>query len=202
MPALDRSVKVTCGNCGTSVTKKYLSRHKSCCSGGTLYCANCPNFSTKSRDDLNYHIVKKHATARAKDTHKCKICFKKFSGFYALRQHKTSEHGIQMKSPEIDVNDLLEGDDADPKEELQACQHFFVDSELGKGRNRVSNFTLSTFDNFLINEKLDSVFKGLECAAKNNLAFGFVLKNIEDIFMLTRTIRLWRGLNLCVHHTT
>ena len=68
MPALDRSVKVTCGNCGTSVTNKHLSRHKSSCSGGTLYCANCPNFSTKSRDDLNYHIAKKHATPPLKKT--------------------------------------------------------------------------------------------------------------------------------------
>ena len=180
MPALDRNVKVTCGNCGTLVTKKHLSRHKLRCSGGTLYCANCPNFSTKSRDDLNYHIAKKHATPRAKNTHKCKICFKEFSGFYALRQHKTNEHGLQMKSAELDVSNLLEDDDADLKEELQACQHFLVDSELEKGRHRVFNFVMSTFDNSLINKKLDLVFKGLQCAAKVNLAFGFVLKNVED----------------------
>ena len=140
MPALDRSVKVTCGNCGTSVTKKQLSRHKSRCSGGTLYCANCPNFSTKSRDVLNYHIAKKHATPPLKDTHKCKICFKEFSGFYALQQHKTSEHGLTMKSAEFDVSILLDDDDADLKEELQALQHFLVDSELEKGRHRVFNF--------------------------------------------------------------
>ena len=59
MPALDRNVKVTCENCGTSVTKQQLFRHKSRCSGGTLYCQKCPNFSTKSRDVLNYHIAKK-----------------------------------------------------------------------------------------------------------------------------------------------
>ena len=130
MPALDQNVQVTCGNCGTSVTKKNLSRHKSSCSGGTLYCPQCPNFSTKSRDDLNFHIAKKHATPQVKTTHKCKICFKEFSGFYALRQHKTSEHGVQMKSPESDVNTFPEDNDADLKEELQACQHFLVDSEL------------------------------------------------------------------------
>ena len=28
MPALDRKDKVTCGNCGTSVTKYHLSRHR------------------------------------------------------------------------------------------------------------------------------------------------------------------------------
>ena len=106
--------------------------------------------------------------------------FKQFSGFYALRQHKTSEHGIQMKSAEFDVNNLLKDDDADLKEELQACQHFLLDSEVEKGRHRVFNFAMSTFDNSLNNKKLDLVFNGLKCAAKVNLAFGFVLKNVED----------------------
>ena len=103
MPALYRNVKDTCRNGGISVTKNQLSRPKTRCSNGKLYCANSPNFSTKSRDDLNYHIAKKHATPREKNTHKRKICFKEFSGFYALRQHKTNEHGIQMKSPEIET---------------------------------------------------------------------------------------------------
>ena len=98
MPALDRNVKVSCGSCGTSVTKKHLSRHKTSCTGGTLYCAKCPNFSTESRDDLNCHTAKIHATPRAKNTHKCKSCLKEFSDFYVLRQHKSSEHGIEMKS--------------------------------------------------------------------------------------------------------
>ena len=180
MPALDRSVKVTCGICGTSVTKKHLSRHKSRCSGGTLNCANCPIFSTKSRDDLNYHIAKKHGTPPLKNTHKCKISLKEFSGFYELRQHKTSEHGIQMKSAEFDVSNLLEDDDADLKEELQACQLFLVDSELEKGKHRIFNSAMSTLDNSLIKHIVDLVFKRIECAAKVNLAFGFVLKNFED----------------------
>ena len=179
MPALDRSVKVTCGNCGTSATKKHLSQHKSRCSGGTLYCADCPNFSTESRDDLIYHIAKKYATPPLKNTHKCRICFKEFSGFYALRQHKRSEHGLQIESAELDVSNLREDDDADLEEDLQAW-HFLVASELEKGRHRGFNFAMSTFDNSLINKKLDLVFNGLKCAAKVNLAFGFVLKNIED----------------------
>ena len=58
MPALDRNVKITCGNCGTSVTKKNLSRYKKNCSAGTLYCSKCANFFTKSTDDLNYLIAK------------------------------------------------------------------------------------------------------------------------------------------------
>ena len=43
-----------------------------------------------------------------------------------------------------------------------------------------STFLMSSFDISLLNNKLDYVFKGLKCTAKVNVAFGFVLKNIED----------------------
>ena len=51
---------------------------------------------------------------------------------------------------------------------------------MENGRHRVFNFAMSSFDMSLLNDKLDYVFKELKCAAKVNLAFGFVLKNIED----------------------
>ena len=70
MPALDRIDKVTCGDCGNSVTNYNISRHKLRCSGGALYCLKSPIFSTKSRDDLNYHIAKKHSVPRPSITHK------------------------------------------------------------------------------------------------------------------------------------
>ena len=81
MPVLDRNEKITYDNCGTQTTKKNIVRHKTRCSAGTLYCTQCPNFSTTSQADLNYHIAKKHATPRMKNTHKCKNCLKEFSGF-------------------------------------------------------------------------------------------------------------------------
>ena len=86
-----------------------------------------------------------------KKLHTREKCFKEFSNIYALRQHKTNEHGIQMKLPEFDVNNLLEDDDADLEEELQAGKIFLVDSELEKRRHRVFNFTMSACDNSLIN---------------------------------------------------
>ena len=141
-----------------------------------------------------------------KIAHKFKIFFIEFSGFYALRQHKTNEHGIQMKSGEFDVNNLFEDVEATLKEELQACQDFLVDSEFEKGRHRVFNFTMSTFDNSLINKKLESVFKDSNALPKITLRLDFFSKSLKMyrvvIFMLTRTIRLWRGRNLCVHQTT
>ena len=206
MPALDRNVKVTCRNCGTSVKKKHLSRHKLRCTGGTLYCPKSPNLSTESGDDINYHIAKKHETPPERITHKCKICFKEFSVFFTLRQHNAGEHGNQMKSPQFDLNDLLEDDDANLKEELEACQRFLVDSELEKGRHRVFSFAMSIPDNSLINKKLDLVFKGLKALPKLTLRLDLFSKTLKtdrvDTFMLIRTIRLWRGRKLCVHQTT
>ena len=124
MPALDRNVKVTCGDCGTSVTKFNLSRHELRCSGGAFYCPKCPNFSTKSRDGLNYHIVKKRSVPGPSITYKCKLCHAEFLGFYALRQHKSTQHGTQIGfgANNIDMEDIVEAvDDQSLREELESC---------------------------------------------------------------------------------
>ena len=55
-----------------------------------------------------------------------------------------------------------------------------MDSEFENGRHKVFNFAMSTMDVHRMNEKLDAVFDSLKCAAKVNMAFGFVLKNVED----------------------
>ena len=131
MRALDRNVKVTCENCGTSVTKYHSSRHKTRCSGGALYCTQCPNFFTKSRDDLKYHIAKQHNAAGPSKTYKCILCHADFPGFYALRQHKNTQQGTQIwfGASNIDVEDIVGNvDDQSLREELQSCRHFLVDS--------------------------------------------------------------------------
>ena len=96
MPALNRNEKVICENCGTQTTKLNLARHKKRCSVGTLYCPKCPNFSSKSREDLNYHTAKQHSAAGLSITYKCKLCHAEFTGFYALRQHKNTQHGTKI----------------------------------------------------------------------------------------------------------
>ena len=65
MPSLIRKEKITCEYCGAQFTKNKIVRHKKRCSAGTLYCIQCLNFSLKSRDDLNYHIGKKHSVPRS-----------------------------------------------------------------------------------------------------------------------------------------
>ena len=73
MPYLNRNEKVTCENCGVQITKLNLARHKKRCSTGTLYCTQCPNFSTLSQDDLNYHIAKQHSAAGPSKTYKSNL---------------------------------------------------------------------------------------------------------------------------------
>ena len=73
MRALDRNVKVTYENCCVQITKLDLARHNQRCFAGTLYCTQCPSFSTKSRDDLYYHFVKQRSAAAPSITYKCKL---------------------------------------------------------------------------------------------------------------------------------
>ena len=80
---------------------------------------------------------------------------------------------------------------------MESCKDCLTDIEMEKGKHRVFNFAMSTFDIPLLNDKLDYVFKEQKCAEKVKLAFGFVLKKNGclkmyrvDNFMLTRTLRL------------
>ena len=182
MPFLKRKGKVASEHFGTQVTRKKLSRHKKRCSMGTLYCTQCPNFSTLSQDDLIYHIPKKHSVSRPSKPYNCKQCHAEIPGFYAFRPNKNIQHGIQIRfgANNFDVEDIVGNvDNQSLRQELESCKHFLTDSEIENGRHRVFNFAMSSFDISLLNDKLDYVFKEMKCAAKLSLAFGFVLKNIE-----------------------
>ena len=142
-----------------------------------------PNYSTMTQDKLIYHIAKKHSAGRLSITYKCKLCHAEFPGFYALRQHKNTQHGTQLEfgANNVDMDHIVGNvDDESLREELESCKHFLTDIEMENGRHRVFNFAMSSFDISLLNDKLDYVIKELKCAAKVNLAFGFILKNLED----------------------
>ena len=183
MPSLNRYEKVTCENCGTHTTKLIRARHKKSCSAGAFYCSRCPYFFTKSQIDLIYHIAKKHSAPKPDITFKCKFCYAEFPGFYALRQHKNTQHGPQVgfRASNIDLDDIMgDVDDQSLREELESCKHFLTDTEMENGRHRVFKFAMSTLTMSLLNTKLDYLLKEIKCAAKVNLAFRFVLKNFED----------------------
>ena len=181
MPPLSRNEKVTCENCGVQITKFNLSRHKKRCSAGTLYCSQSPNFSTLCQDDLNYHIAKQHSAAAPSITYKFKLCHAEFSGFYASRQHKNSQHGTQIgfAASIFGVEDIVgDVDDQSLREELQSYRHFLFDSEIQKKRHSVFNFAVTNLTAQVSEEKWDRVLDKLKCVAKLNLALGFILKNI------------------------
>ena len=88
---------------------------------------------------------------------------------------------IGSGTKDVDVEHIV-GDVEDHRlrEELRSCQHFLVDSEREKARHKVFNYAVETLNETIMNEKLDHFFNNLKCAAEVNLAFGFILKNIED----------------------
>ena len=150
---------------------------------GTLYCTHCLNFSTKSQNDFNYHEAKKHSAPKLDVTFKCKLCYQEFPGFYALRQHRNIQHGMQIGSGRrnVEVERIVDSfEDHRLREKLRSCQHFLVDSELQRARHKVFNYAVETVKETIVDEKLDQFFNNLKCAAKVNTAFGFILKNIED----------------------
>ena len=71
-------------------------------------------------------------------------------------------------------------DDNCLKDELETCKHFLVDSEIDSGRHRIYNFPMDAGDPKYLSEKLDILFDSLNVAAKLNVAFSFVPKNVED----------------------
>ena len=183
MPSLIRKQKVTCEESGTQTTRNNTARHKKSCSAGTLYCTHCPNFSTKSQKDHNYHIAKKHSAPKPDITFKCTLCFQEFPRFYALRQHRNTQHGMQVGSGtrDVDVEHIVRNvKDHSLREELRSCQHFLVDSELERARHKVFNYAVETLNETVVNKKVHHFFNNLKCAEKVNMAFGFILKNIED----------------------
>ena len=209
MPTLERNVNITCGNCGTPVKKLNLSRHKLLCSGWILNSPKGLNFSSKSRDELNYHFAKNYSAAGPKNNHTCKECSIEFPSFYSLRHHKQRYHTAETTSSgeKADMQSLADaGDDKSLEEELQSCRHFLADSEIQKGRHSVLNIVVNNLTAQVMEEKLDRVLDNLKCAAKLKLALGFILKKIEDgkisYFMLKRTTLCWNSQNLWVTNTT
>ena len=183
MPSLNRKEEITCDTCGTQTTRNKIVRYKKRRSVGTLFCTQCLNFSSKTQNDLNYHISKKHSAPKPDVTFKCKLCYQKFPGFYALRQHRNTQHGMQIGSGtrDVDVEHILgDAEDHSLRHEKRSCQHFLVDSELERARHKVFIYAVEILNETIVNEKLDHFFNNLKCAAKVNLAFGLILKDIED----------------------
>ena len=90
------------------------------------------------------------------------------------------------------------------REELRSCQHCLLDSELESARHKVFDYAVETHNETTVNEKFDQLFKNLKCATKVNLAFGSILKNIDDggfryFYAHEKSTRLDRSKLLCTY---
>ena len=184
MPSLNRNKKVQCGDCGNLYVRAHAARHRKNCVRGVISCSECMYF-TYNQQEMNYHVAKKHAPSTSKQSKVCSSFEQEFPSYYSLHEHRRKEHGAKQRKPSDTVADLNkiveeEGEDGEKlKEELSACQHFLVDTEMENGRHKVFNFQMSKLDTKIINEKLEEVFNKLDSAAKINTALGFVLRNVE-----------------------
>ena len=202
--------KVTSETFGTQTTRNKIVRHKKSCSAGTLYCTHCPHFSTKSQNDLKYDIGKKHSSPKPDITCKCKLCYQEFPGFYALRQHRNPQHGMQIRPRrrDVDVDNIVrEVEDQSLREELRFCKHFLVDSELQRAKHKVFNYAVETLNETIVNEKLDHFFNNLKRAAKVNLVFWFCSeknrrRRSQKLLSTRKKYPAGSIQNLCAHMTT
>ena len=160
--------------------RQSTARHRKNGSEGVISCPDCKYF-TYDQQEMRHHMAKKHAQPSSNQSTVCSSCEQEFPSYYSLQQHRRKEHGAKQRKPSDTVADLNkiveeEGEDGEKlKEELSACQHFLVDTEMENGKHKVFNFQMSKLDTKIINEKLEEVFNKLDSAAKINIALGFVL---------------------------
>ena len=134
---------------------------------------------------MTYHVAKKHAPTTSEQSTVCLSCEKEFRSYYLLQQHRSKELGAKQLKPNDTVavlNKIVEEEREDEykfKEELSACQHFLVHTEMKNGRHRLFSFQTSKLETNIINEKLQEVFNKLDSAAKIKTALGFVLCNVN-----------------------
>ena len=87
---------------------------------------------------------------------------------------------VGSRKKDVDVEHIVrEVKDHRLREELRPFQHFLVDSEIERARHKVFNYALESLNAEIFDEKLGHFFSNLKCAAKVNLTFGFILRNIE-----------------------
>ena len=184
-PSFNRNEKVVGENCGTQIRRNKFAPHTKKCSGGTIHCTQCSDFSALSRADLNYHIAKKHSASQPRMTHssvQSRMLQKSFHSFYSLRQHKIQHKDLRRKELQeltlqtVKINNL---NNKNLQDEILLGKRFPVDSEIEKMRLKVFNYAIETISTKNVEKKLDHVFRELNSAAKTNLAYGFIFKNIE-----------------------
>ena len=137
--------------------------------------AQCPNFSTRwSQSDWNRLVAKKHSVPKPVVT---------------LRSVQFFLLYLKIKTPNLAFlsrKEVLIQTRSSTKRMIwiskRSCVHvnfFSMDSEFERARHKVFNYAVQNHIETVVNGKLDSFFNKIQCAAKGNLAFGFIVKIIE-----------------------
>ena len=81
----------------------------------------------------------------------------------------------------VDVTQLMGEIDVErSKVELEKFKEFLVDFQTENGRRKRFNFVMDILSALTLSQELDTMFKKLKCAAKLNVAFGFLPKARGD----------------------
>ena len=183
MPALNRYEKIRCMSCGNQTTQLNLAVLRRVVLLVHCIAPNVPISPQNLKMIWTTILLRSTVPPKLDVIFKCKLCFQEFPRFYAVRQHRNTQHGMQIGSGTRDVNlERIVGDveDHNLREGLRSCQHFLVGPELERARHKVFIYAVETLNEAIVNIKLDLFLNNLKCAAKVNLAFGFILKSIEN----------------------
>ena len=97
MPALNRNEKMKCEDCAQEYRRADAARHRKRCEKQKEHkCPYC-HFYTKSKEEMGYHIAKKHAQLSSKQSTIWPSCD---------QQHRRKEHGAKQRKPSDTVADL------------------------------------------------------------------------------------------------
>ena len=172
----DESTKIECKECGKRINRSNIRRHENL---HKFKCTKCAK-SFSSVDNLNRHELAKHSPSVEPRPFTCRDCGEGLTSFYNLQSHRRDVHGKRTRRSVEDVD--LSSFQQYPTliQELRPVQHFLMDDKIELTRKRIYNYRLDGMDDSFIEEKLDSIFADLDCTAKLNFSFGFILRNTED----------------------
>ena len=151
-------------------------------------------------------MPRKAAPQKSDFSFKCKQCYLDFLGVYGLRQRRNTQHGMQIgsKTRDVVVERIMEDvEDPSLREELRSCQHFLVDSELERARQKIFNYAVETLNEAIVNKKFDHFSQQIHMCSKNESGFWFVFEKNRrwrvQIRLRTRKQYPAGSIQTCVH---
>ena len=76
MPSLNRNEKVQCWDCGNMYVCQHAARHRKSCQAGIISCPDCKYFTTYHKQEMKFHVTKKHTPSTSKQSTICSSCEK------------------------------------------------------------------------------------------------------------------------------